>query len=61
MIKLLSLRRVDVEIDYCTHAQSVHICGVPGNVSVQVGTWQPILGAGPSSSGLFNFLACDKP
>lgn len=57
MIKLLSLRRVDVEIDYCTHAQSVHIGGVPGSVSVQVGTWQPVLGAGPSLSGLFNFLA----
>ena len=61
MRKLLSFHRVDVEVDFCTQAPSVHLCAVPGNVSVQGGTWQPVLGAGPSASGLFSFLAHDKP
>ena len=37
MRKLLSFRRVDVEVDFCTQAPSVHLCAVPGNVSVQGG------------------------
>ena len=37
MRKLLSFHRVDVEVDFCTQASSVHLCAVPGNVSVRGG------------------------